>query len=549
MAFGARDQSSFAGRPIVNFSFAMQCGFDGKIVLWKLHLVNVLIHIINTLLIFELMCLILRTLKRDELWPWVLAGVGVWAVHPINTETVVYLTQRTELLVILFYLLTLYTAMRYCISKRVGWLIAAVVASAIGMGCKEIMVSVPIMVLLMDRTLISNRFGKAMRQHWKLYAGLGATWVIVIALNITGPRNDTAGFHLSVTPWQYLLTQSKVICLYFQQLFTGTHLSVLHDIPILHDFEQSLPYCLVPLGLLILTARGIVKNKPWSLAGGVFFLILGPTSSIIPIITEVAADRRMYLPSAALLLLLFAWAGMGLKSRPKRSSRMVLPVIAVGLIGLCLWATQQRVTIYNSKDGLWKSVLKLYPDQVEALNALGYVYIADHHFDKALKVYERAVALEPGYAESRDNLGLCYMHMGQLELALEHIRKSTELQPKLAKPHNNLGIILAKLGKPLESAAAFEQALVCDESLPAANLNLGLLQVKLKLFPQAYEHLHRALPMLDGAQQTACKLQMAIAQLGMNHPEKAVMLLREILQTHPNHAQATELLSRINKVQ
>jgi Tfp pilus assembly protein PilF len=55
--------------------------------------------------------------------------------------------------------------------------------------------------------------------------------------------------------------------------------------------------------------------------------------------------------------------------------------------------------------------------------------------------------------------------------------------------------------------------------------------------------------MLDGAQQTACKLQMAIAQLGMNHPEKAVMLLREILQTHPNHAQATELLSRINKVQ
>lgn len=544
-AMTAREQSSFAGRPVVNLSFALQCGFDGKIVLWKLHAVNLLLHLFNVILLYELVCLVLRWVGKENLRRWALLCTAVWAIHPLNTEAVVYLTQRTELFVILFYMLTLYAALRYMDRRQWGWLWCAIAASALGMASKENMVSVPVMVLLMDRALASKGFGKAIKTHWKLYVGLCSTWLLLLVLNINGPRDASAGIHLNVTPWQYLLTQSKVICLYMQQVLTGTHLSVLHQIPIVRSVMNTLPQSVVSIALLAVTVYGLVKNRPLALAGAVFFLVLGPTSSAIPIVTEVAADRRMYLPSAAVLMVLFLLLGHWLSGRQTKVNKPVYAVLGVSLLSVCMWASLTRIAVYNSDLGLWESVLKFYPHQVEALNSLGYEYLTKQQYDKAMRIFERSVKLEDDYAEARDNLGLCYLQTGHPEEAVKHFRIAIKLDPGSAKAYNNLGIALARMGKVAEAHAAFTQALACYSALPAANLNMGLLEVKLRQYPQAFSHLERALPMLEGPQQLQCMLQMALAQLGLNHPQEAIKLLHQILQIQPNDAKAKRLLEQL----
>ncbi len=185
-----------SGRPLVNLTFALNYHF-GKLNPFGYHLFNMVGHFLTAILVGLIVQRLLRLeffAERFAIASEMLAFLCalLWAVHPLNSETVVYMTQRTELMVAFFYLATIYAALRYWKAntsrQRSACLIAAMLACLAGMASKEMMVTAPVIVLLLERMFITGSFRQALRQSWPLYLGLSLGWLLLLALNYDRPR-------------------------------------------------------------------------------------------------------------------------------------------------------------------------------------------------------------------------------------------------------------------------------------------------------------------------------------------------------------------------
>jgi len=215
-------QTAVAGRPVVNATLALNYAIndalgvdqrgdpDGPNKTVGYHVLNLLLHFACGLLLFGI---IRRTIANDpsraaSLDAERVAGFAVliWLVHPIQTEAVNYIVQRTELIVSLCYAATLYASIRAWDSrKRAGWWrAAAAVACALGMGSKEVMITAPLMVVLYDWTFRAESLGKLWSnvQRRRFYLALAATGLIILLAILTGARSQSVGFGHGVSWYQ-----------------------------------------------------------------------------------------------------------------------------------------------------------------------------------------------------------------------------------------------------------------------------------------------------------------------------------------------------------
>ena len=297
------------GRPVINFSLAVNYALGGLSV-WGYHALNLAVHILAGLALFGLVrrTLLLPGLKgrfQSSATALALAVALIWTLHPLQTESVTYIIQRAESIMGLFYLLTFYCAVRgFTSARRRWWYAAAVAACALGMGSKEVMVSAPLMVLVYDRLFVADSFRSLFRRRWGFYVALAATWGILALLVISaGNRSNTAGFGLRMSCWDYAQTQFGYIIRYLRLCFWPRPLVFDYGNDIVGDPSGIIPYA-VAVGVLVAgTAVGLYFRSWLGFLGAWFFAILAPSSSVIPIATEVAAEHRMYLPLAAVVAL------------------------------------------------------------------------------------------------------------------------------------------------------------------------------------------------------------------------------------------------------
>ena len=203
-----------AGRPLVNLSFAVSHALGGRARAGYRRF-GFALHALSAGLLFAL---VRRTLehcapRRDGTLPPFLVA-ALWALHPLNSEAVVCVTQRTELMMGLASLATLHASVRHWDAgspgAAAGWRAVAGAACFAGMACEESRVSAPLSVLLYDRAFRAGSLASAWRGLRGLYVGLSASWLLLLAVNDSGPRLDSAGFHLEVSPVAWWLTQAKV---------------------------------------------------------------------------------------------------------------------------------------------------------------------------------------------------------------------------------------------------------------------------------------------------------------------------------------------------
>ena len=362
-----------AGRPLVNLSFAINYAFGGLDVRGY-HLVNLALHLLCGLLVFGI---VRRTLELPSLkdrfvfrlkpeatravTPLNLgfAAALLWTLHPLNTEAVNYLTQRTELMMAFFYLLTLYASIRAVMSRPRTWHSIAVVSCFAGMACKESMVTAPVVVMLYDAVFVFESPRKAIRERWPFYAALCLSWIVLAALVWTGPRVRSAGFSTGVSPWTYLLNQTVMIWRYLQLAFWPRALVVNYGWPVPLTLGEVLPYALFVTALLASTAIALVRRPKWGFLGAWFFLTLAPTSSIVPIATEVGAERRMYLPLIAVVVLAVVSASF-LKRVVSPAGAVALAVVAA-LFSIGIVARSRE---YASPLLLARTIVERYPTSV-----------------------------------------------------------------------------------------------------------------------------------------------------------------------------------------
>lgn len=548
-------ESSTAGRPLVNLSFAVNHAIAGGSPLGY-RLVNLGLHLGSTLLVWSI---VRSTLWLDYFHGRFTAVAGVlgfltallWSVHPLLTEAVEYITQRTELLMAFCYLATLYASLRYWAAterrSRALWLSLGVLACVAGMASKEIMVTAPVVVLLFERTFVSGSFRQALRNSWPMYVGLGLCWVPLLALNIGGPRADSTGFGHGPAAHDYWFTQAKVLLLYFKLSVWPWPLVIHYDYPYFQTFAAAAPW-LLPVVLLIAATCVLVWRK--TATGFVLasvLLILSPTL-VVPILTEVAAERRMYLPLAALMSLAVVGAYCVAQwAIGKPSGRFAQPIharqsliatcVAGGLLAVIYMSVSaHRLATYAEPLKIWQDALRYSPDSAFVQNNLGMSLVALGRSGEAIPHFETAVRLKPDSAKSYMHLGFALLAAHRPQDAVEPFHHVVELDPQSSSVNDNYGFALTLAGRPEEAIPYISRAMELDPTAPQPVHNMGLALAGLKRHEEAIACFQRALDMKPDYAEAATNL--GITELRCGRAPQAVIALRRALEIRSEQFEA-----------
>ncbi len=447
-----RADSPVAGRPLPSLTFAVNYA-AGALDVRGYHLVNMSLHLACVLLAFGLV-------RRTIDLPRVRARLGdggvdlacaaalVWAVHPLNSEVVNYITQRTESMMALCYLGTMYAAVRAVSAPRPAiWELLAVLTCALGMACKESMATAPLMVALYDRVFIAASWREVIGRRKAMYAGLAGTWIALAALMVSGPRQATVGLASGVSPWTYLLNQTVIITDYLRLAVWPRELVAFYGWPVSLTLGDVLPYAVFVGGLFVLAVGALVRVPLLGFPGAWFFVTLAPASSVVPVATEVGAERRMYLPLLALVVLGvlavdYAWRRTARapdgREGPPRAISLVPAILLLVVSAALAWGTIGRNREYASALTLTQTVAERRPTSV-AHHMFGEQLLAAGRRDEAVGQLTQAV--EKGNSRAGLLLGAALFEQGNPPAAvarLEAFIRSSEaprpLVPRWLEP-------------------------------------------------------------------------------------------------------------------
>ena len=541
--------SGVAGRPVVNLSLAVDYAISG-LDPWSYHATNLLIHALAALTLFGL---VRRTLAGPvlgvsfaELSVPLAGGIALlWAVHPLLTESVTCVIQRTESLVGLFYLFTLYAYLRAALATtggaRLAWSLLSVATCVIGMGTKEVMVTAPVIALLYDRTFVSGTFRGVARQRWLLY-GLFATWALLLYLIQGNPmRGGTAGYD-QVSGWDYLLTQCEALLVYLKLSFWPHPLIMDYGNPVVHHPLEVLPQALVLLALLGATLWALRRRPVLGFLGAWWFVVLAPSSSVVPLATQTIAEHRMYLPLAAIIALVLGVAAARL-GRRALVVLLVLPAVAAG------FATWQRNFIYQDEERLWRETMAEYPENARLYNNLGRYYYGKERFADAIACYLAALQRDPGMRQAHFNLGLALRRSGRLAEAVAPLEAAIRILPEYHAAQLNLAITLAELGKTEEALFHFDEAARSDPRPAEVHFQWGVALARLKRWPEAISHYKHCLWLDPRHAEAQGNWANALVELGLTanaieHFQTALRLRPESADLHFNLAVALSAVNR-----
>jgi Flp pilus assembly protein TadD len=529
-------ETPVAGRPIVNASLAINYGIHA-LDTTGYHIWNLAVHAASALLLFGIVRRTLSSRKvfRDAMFSDGVALVAAltWMVHPLLSETVDYVTQRSESMMGLFFLLTLYAAIRARggrhphrasraeardpVQRERRWELMSIASCALGMATKESMVTAPVAIVLYDLVFEFDSPREALTSRRFLYAGLAATWLELGVIMWRWPRSTVGGS--KVGAWTYLLNQAQMITRYLALTFWPESLVVDYGLPRMLSVRDVVAEGALLVGLAAATVLALRRWPAAGFLGVMFFLTLAPTSSIVPITSEVGAERRMYLPLAALTVLMVTLAGVFIdRARgrsPGRGRALMGAAIGVSVVVIAALAvrTAYRNREYETQISLWESVIARRPqgrarfalanqlmeagrhdeaiaqlraavvDFPDARAGLGTELLISGEFKEGVDVLEaflQANPSAPNRAPARPLIARGYRGLAERSLqqqrfaqAADEARQSIQFDPQSADAHNVLGAALASQGQFDQAAAEFREALRINPQHQSAGNNLA----------------------------------------------------------------------------
>lgn len=444
---------------------------------WGYHFLNLAIHLAAALALFGV---VRRTLLSPPLRRRLgaaatslsLGTATLWVVHPLHAEAVTYLVQRVESLAGLFVLLTLYCAIRAVDGAGARlWSSGALASCALGVGTKEVAVVGPLLVVVWDwiflaETTAARAWPSWWRRRWPLYAGLSATCLLLVYTE-PGARSKSVGLWLDGwTPWTYLLTQSGVILHYLRLAAWPSPLILDMQWPMARSLASvAAPFAALSAACALVVA-GVARRRPLGFAGAWFFLLLAPTSSLLPIATEVVAEHRMYLPLAALIAgavvgsyFLGRWLSASAGDGARRFAQVAgVVALAATVVALGL-RTRARNLDYASDETIWRASIASQPANPRVRTALGANLVIAGRYGEAERELQKAVDLDPGRAEALSNLGAAEFALGKLDSSVVHLERALALRPEYVDAHRNLAEAYLARGEHALAAPHFRRVL------------------------------------------------------------------------------------------
>ncbi len=461
-----------------------------------------------------------------------LAAALFWTVHPVQAESVTYVVQRAESQMGFFYLLALYALVRGASSARpAAWQVLSVVSAILGIGTKEVAVTIPAVLLVYDRTFLAGSFGGALRRRAFLYG-------VLVAASAAGAAYIARGHHAGVTrgivgeglvsPVAYAMTQGEVLLHYLRLALLPAGLRFDPGWQLVGGWREAIPCLAVVLAGVAATAVAVARGRPLGMLGAWFFLILAPTSSVVPLL-DVAFEHRMYLPLAAPAVGL-AIAGHGaLAFFPERRRGAGGAAVAGIVLAFLAAQTVTRNILFWRVEWIWAETVARNPRYHRAHSGIGMGLMDARRFDRAGRAFRRAVAVNPLYAHAWSNLGGCLVNLHRPDEALAALDRALALDPDAVAAHVNRGAAFLTLGNLARAREESERAIALDPSDAVAHYNVGMCHELEGRFPEAEAAFLRALDVNPRHFGARWNLAFVLSQAGridemIPHLEAAVAL-------------------------
>ncbi len=552
-------------------SFALNYRLGGLEV-FGYHLTNVLIHIGSAFLVYEIVAHTFRTewmkgtgLSGDRTAASAVAITTalLFAVHPLQTQAVTYITQRFASLAAFFYLLSLLFFIRWRNGEGKGAgrgaLYAFSVASAVfAQMSKEISFTLPAVIVIYDLVFYRAKGGrlKYLSPFLLTLAVIPLTMLAPkLGIRIAGPGIDekimAAQVHelLTFSRYDYLLTQFRVIVTYLRLLVLPVNQNWAYDYPVSHSLLElrvvsSLIFLLSVFAAAVwafVRARSSGNGYLLLAACGVFwfFITLSIESSVIPI-KDVIFEHRLYLPSVGAALT-FSSLSFLLFERLRRLPLRV-PAAAFAAFLMLVTAVPLALATY-SRNLIWSDMLTFYEDVVaKSPNLptphydLGVVYKKLGRIDDAIEQYRIAISLKPDYYEAHNNLGNAYLEKGMVQEAADEYKEAVGINPGDAEAHYNLGNLYYGQSMFREAAASLHEAITLDPAHSQAHNSLGNTYLRMGLLDRAAEEYKKTLELDPGSVYALSN--MGNIHLMRNRLDEAVNAYTRALELDPKYAGA-----------
>ena len=532
-------------RPVAFISFALNYYFNQYDPTgW--HIVNICIHIFVGFFLFLFIRTTLKipSLKNRFAHPDLIAfgAAFVWLVHPVQTQSVTYIVQRMNSMAALLYLVSFWLYVRGRLvengSRKWLWFIGATLAWLVSLGCKQITLTLPFLVLLYEWYFFQD-LSKDWLKHslkWTL-AVLGLLILIGLIYTNFSPlekisrMRDFANNEFTLS--ERALTQLRVVVYYISLLLYPhpSRLNLDHDFPLSTSLFNPFTTFLSAITIVGLIALGLYLAKKHRLISFCIFWYLGNLvieSSVIPL--AIIFEHRLYLPS------MFVFLPVVILFHRYVKPTWLPVVIACAVAATFSYWTYERNKIWQDDLLIWVDCNKKSPHKARPYFSMGQILTQRGQYDEALANYLKALEINPNYSDAQYNLGILYEKEDQTDKAIERYRRAIQIDPGFVKAYNNLGVILLKQDKTDEAIEYFRKALTIDPNLASAHINLGLALSKKDQPNAAVVSYTKALQINSNLLKAQFQLGSLLLEQGLT--EQGIHHLKRSLQIDPEYSEA-----------
>ncbi len=495
------------------------------------HVTNLFLHLANTLLLF----LVLKK-TTEEVWQSAFVA-ALFALHPLHVESVAWIAERKDVLSTFFWMLTMWAYLLYVKRPGSARYLLIVIAFALGLMAKPMLVTLPFVLLLLDywplERLESGRsLLRLVLEKTPLFVLSAISCLVTIIVQRKGGGlGSFDDFPLSVTIPNALVTYVS----YLGKMIWPQKLAVFYPHP-----GSSLPmWQAAGAGLLLvfISVVAVWSARRWSYLAMGWLWYLGTLVPVIGLVqtgNHSMADRFTYIPLIGLFIMV-AWGVPEFVSR-YRYRTVVLAVAASAVLSTLIILTWSQLRIWRNTITLFEHAASVTDNNFEAHTNLGYAFAKQGNDKKSLAHFVKAAEIKPNFARAHSNLGNALARQGREEEAMAQFYEALQIDPNLPGVHNNLGNVLERQGKVKEALIHYSIALQLEPQFAEAHLNLGTFWARQGRNEEAISQFARALELRPNFAQTHNSLGVVLARQGKLH--EAIYHFREAIRLEPDFAKA-----------
>jgi tetratricopeptide (TPR) repeat protein len=481
------------------------------------HKTNLILHIANSLLLFGVLFRMTGALWRSTL------VATLFALHPLNVESVAWVSERKNVLSTFFWFLTMWAYIRYVENKRIKNYLLVVFVFAVGLMSKSMLVTLPFVLLLLDFWPLKRFAGEfpTLQEVKKIVLEKTPMFLLVIGSSVItyiAQRDGGTGNAVQSVeriPLDARLSNTLVSYIeYLEKMIWPSGLAPFYPHPV-HTIPIWKPilFGMLILGFTFLVIK-LIRQAPYLAVGWFWYLgTLVPVIGLVQVGTQAMADRYVYVPLVGIFIAI-AWGLGDLKKGKKNLLLILTPILAVVLAVL----TSHQISYWATPVTLMQHALQVAKDRHSDVFYphlhLAAAFTLQNRPSEAIKHHKIATKIRPTVPNTYLSLGLIYSEMKEFNQAIFYFKKAIKLQPEWSPLYNNVGNALARIGNPEEAIPYYEKALKIKPNYATAHMNLGNALAQTGELYKAIDHYKESIRLKPDIPQVYLNLVNALASIG-----------------------------------